>query len=306
MIEVKGITKTFGSHVALHDLSCTIESSRIYGLVGSNGAGKSTLIRLMAGVFRPDSGVITISGAPVFDNPGVKQRMVYVSDDIYFLPQSNMDRMALLYTAAYPSFSMSRFVELSNLFGLDTKAALSSFSKGMRRQAAVILALSCHADYIFLDETFDGLDPVMRELVKRVIYGEMEQRGATAVIASHSLRELEDTCDQLALLHKGGLVFESDIQNLKTSLFKVQVAFKQAFDKKVFEGVDVVRFSRQGSVALAIVRGDRGSVQEKLRAQNPLLVEILPLTLEEVFIHEMEALGYSFDDGNLDAVEGMQ
>lgn len=306
MIEVKGITKTFGSHVALHDLSCTIESSRIYGLVGSNGAGKSTLIRLMAGVFRPDSGVITISGAPVFNNPGVKQRMVYVSDDIYFLPQSNMDRMALLYTAAYPSFSMSRFVELSNLFGLDTKAALSSFSKGMRRQAAVILALSCHADYIFLDETFDGLDPVMRELVKRVIYGEMEQRGATAVIASHSLRELEDTCDQLALLHKGGLVFESDIQNLKTSLFKVQVAFKQAFDKKVFEGVDVVRFSRQGSVALAIVRGDRDSVQEKLRAQNPLLVEILPLTLEEVFIHEMEALGYSFDDGNLDAVEGMQ
>ena len=306
MIEVKGITKTFGSHVALHDLSCTIESSRIYGLVGSNGAGKSTLIRLMAGVFRPDSGVITISGAPVFNNPGVKQRMVYVSDDIYFLPQSNMDRMALLYTAAYPSFSMSRFVELSNLFGLDTKAALSSFSKGMRRQAAVILALSCHADYIFLDETFDGLDPVMRELVKRVIYGEMEQRGATAVIASHSLRELEDTCDQLALLHKGGLVFESDIQNLKTSLFKVQVAFKQAFDKKVFEGVDVVRFSRQGSVALAIVRGDRDSVQEKLRAQNPLLVEILPLTLEEVFIHEMEALGYSFDDGSLDAVEGMQ
>ena len=306
MIEVKGITKTFGSHVALHDLSCTIESGRIYGLVGSNGAGKSTLIRLMAGVFRPDSGVITISGAPVFNNPGVKQRMVYVSDDIYFLPQSNMDRMALLYTAAYPSFSMSRFVELSNLFGLDTKAALSSFSKGMRRQAAVILALSCQADYIFLDETFDGLDPVMRELVKRVIYGEMEQRGATAVIASHSLRELEDTCDQLALLHKGGLVFESDIQNLKTSLFKVQVAFKQAFDKKVFEGVDVVRFSRQGSVALAIVRGDRDSVQEKLRAQNPLLVEILPLTLEEVFIHEMEALGYSFDDGSLDTVEGMQ
>lgn len=306
MIEVKGITKTFGSHVALHDLSCTIESGRIYGLVGSNGAGKSTLIRLMAGVYRPDSGSITISGAPVFDNPDVKQRVVYVSDDIYFLPQANMNRMALLYTAAYPAFSMSRFAELGSLFGLDTKAALSTFSKGMRRQAAVILALACQADYIFLDETFDGLDPVMRELVKRVIYGEMERRGATAVIASHSLRELEDTCDQLALLHQGGLVFESDIQNLKTSLFKVQVAFKQDFDRQVFEGADVVRFSKQGSVALAIVRGDRDFVQEKLRAQNPLLVEILPLTLEEVFIHEMEALGYSFDDGRLDAMEGMQ
>lgn len=306
MIEVKGITKTFGGHTALRDLSCTIENGRIYGLVGSNGAGKSTLIRLMTGVYRPDRGSIDIDGAPVFDNPLVKRRMVYVSDDIYFLPQANMRRMALLYAAAYPSFSMKRFEELSRMFGLDPKAPLSTFSKGMRRQAAVILALCCYADFIFMDETFDGLDPVMRELVKRVIYSEMEQRGATAVIASHSLRELEDTCDQLALLHKGGLVFESDVQNLKTSLFKVQVAFKAEFDRQVLDGIEVVSFTKQGSVALAIVRGDREQVRQKLMAQEPLLVEMLPLTLEEVFLHEMEALGYSFDNAVLADVEGMQ
>lgn len=306
MIEVKGITKTFGGHTALNDLSCTIENGRIYGLVGSNGAGKSTLIRLMTGVYRPDRGSIDIDGAPVFDNPLVKRRMVYVSDDIYFLPQANMRRMALLYAAAYPSFSMKRFEELSRMFGLDPKASLSTFSKGMRRQAAVILALCCYADFIFMDETFDGLDPVMRELVKRVIYSEMEQRGATAVIASHSLRELEDTCDQLALLHKGGLVFESDVQNLKTSLFKVQVAFKAEFDREVLDGIEVVSFTKQGSVALAIVRGDREQVRQKLMAQEPLLVEILPLTLEEVFLHEMETLGYSFDNAVLADVEGMQ
>ncbi|HWR22466.1 MAG TPA: ABC transporter ATP-binding protein [Feifaniaceae bacterium] len=306
MIEVKGVTKTFGGRAALNDLSCAIENGRIYGLVGSNGAGKSTLIRLMTGVYRPDRGGVAVNGAPVFDNPAVKRRMVYVSDDIYFLPQANMRRMALLYAAAYPSFSMKRFEEFSHMFGLDPKAPLTSFSKGMRRQAAVILALCCYADFIFMDETFDGLDPVMRELVKRVIYSEMEQRGATAVIASHSLRELEDTCDQLALLHKGGLVFESDIQNLKTSLFKVQVAFKGEFDRKVFEGTDVVSFTKQGSVALAIVRGDRGKVRQKLVAQDPLLVEVLPLTLEEVFIHEMEALGYSFDNAILADVEDMQ
>jgi ABC-type Na+ transport system ATPase subunit NatA/DNA-binding transcriptional regulator YhcF (GntR family) len=197
MIEVKGITKTFDGRAALHDLSCTIENGRIYGLVGSNGAGKSTLIRLMTGVYRPDRGGIAVDGAPVFDNPSVKRRMVYVSDDIYFLPQANMRRMALLYAASYPSFSMKRFEEFSHMFGLDPKASLSTFSKGMRRQAAVILALCCYADFIFMDETFDGLDPVMRELVKRVIYSEMEQRGATAVIASHSLRELEDTATSL-------------------------------------------------------------------------------------------------------------
>jgi ABC-2 type transport system ATP-binding protein len=234
MIEVRNVTKKFGELAALNEINCTIQGSRVYGLVGSNGAGKSTLLRLMAGVYRPTGGEITLDGVPVFNNPAAKKRMAYVSDDIYFLPQANMRRMAVFYAAAYEKFSYARFSELAELFKLNAGAPLSTFSKGMRRQAAIILALSCGADYLFLDETFDGLDPVLRELVKKLIYAEMEQRGAAAVIASHSLRELEDTCDQLALLHKGGLVFESDIQNLKTSLFKVQIAFSDPFGKEVF------------------------------------------------------------------------
>ncbi|MDL2217246.1 ABC transporter ATP-binding protein [Christensenellaceae bacterium OttesenSCG-928-M15] len=304
MIEVRNVTKKFGQFTALKDLSCSIDSGRIYGLVGSNGAGKSTLMRLMTGVYRPDGGEITVDGSAVYNHPAVKKRMVYVSDDIYFLPQANMKRMAMFYAAGHEGFSHERFKELSGLFGLNTIAPLSTFSKGMRRQAAVILSLCCGADFLFMDETFDGLDPVMRELVKKMIYMEMENRGATAVIASHSLRELEDTCDQLALLHKGGIVFESDIQNLKTSLFKVQVAFSAPFGKEVFEGIETVNFSKQGSVAMAIVRGDRAEVQKKLLGQNPLLVEILPLSLEEVFIHEMEALGYAFDETRIGELGG--
>lgn len=299
MIEVREVTKTFEKHTALKALSCTIQDGSIYGLVGSNGAGKSTLMRLIAGVYRANGGSVMVNGTPVFNNPEVKRRIVYVSDDIYFLPQASMQRMAAFYASAYPGFSPARFQELTKAFGLNDKAPLSTFSKGMRRQAAILLALSCNADYILLDETFDGLDPVKRELTKRALYAELERRNATAVIASHSLRELEDTCDQLALLHQGGLVFESDIQNLKTSLFKVQVAFKEAFGQEVFEGCEVVRFTRQGSVALAIVRGERDAVLERLQAHGPLLVEILPLSLEEVFLHEMEALGYAFDEAIL-------
>lgn len=296
MIEVRDVTKKFDSCTALQSLSCNIQRGSIYGLVGSNGAGKSTLLRLMTGVYRPNHGTILVDGQGVYDNPAVKGRMVYVADELYFLPQSNMRRMASLYAAAYPGFSHKRFLELCAIFKLQEKAPLSTFSKGMRRQAAIILALCCGAEYVFLDETFDGLDPVMRELVKRVIYAEMESRRTTAVIASHSLRELEDTCDQLALLHKGGIVFESDIQNLKTSLFKVQVAFSHAYDREAFEGMDVIRFSKQGSVSLAIVRGNKEEVTGKLRNMNPLLLEILPLSLEEVFVHEMEALGYTFNE----------
>ncbi len=301
MIEVNGLTKKFADKLALNNISCNIQSGSIYGLVGSNGAGKSTLLRLLAGVYRPDAGSVLINGGPVYNNPAMKREVVFVADELYFLPQSNMLRMAMLYAAAYPKFSHERFLELSGLFRLDAKAPLSTFSKGMRRQAAVILALSCRAQYLFLDETFDGLDPVMRELTKRAIYIEMEQRQATAVIASHSLRELEDTCDQLALLHRGGLVFESDVQNLTTALFKVQIAFDKEFGKEIFEGLDLVSYSKQGSVALSVMRGDRAAVEAKMSALSPLLLEILPLSLEEVFVYEMEALGYAFDS---DLLEG--
>lgn len=292
MISVQKVTKTFERFTAVSSLTCGIEQGCVYGLVGANGAGKSTLLRLIAGIYRPDSGEITLDGAPVYENPAVKARFALVPDELFFLPQATLNRMAGLYAAVYARFDRARFEELVKTFGLSPKKRISTFSKGMKRQAATILALSARPDYIFFDETFDGLDPVMREVVKKIIYADICDRGATAVLTSHSLRELEDTCDRLALLHKGGLVFENDVEHLKTSLFKVQIAFDAAFDQSKFEGLDIRHYLQKGSVANMIVGGAREQTVEKLRAMQPLLLDVLPLSLDEVCVYEMDALGY--------------
>lgn len=296
MIKAIGITKKFEDFTALYELNCTIPKGCIYGMVGSNGAGKSTFLRLLTGVYRPEAGVITIDDEPVYENPAMKKRIAYVPDDLYFLPASNIRRMAALYEAVYPDFDRKRFQSLTEIFRLNVSKSLNTFSKGMRRQAATILAISCRPDYIFFDETFDGLDPVMRNLVKSMICQDVLERGATAIITSHSLRELEDTCDQLALLHQGGIVLESDIQDLKTSLFKIQIAFPCEYDRDFFRDIDVVHFSKRGSVSNLIVRGDREETADRLRRMQPSVLDILPLSLEEVFTYEMEALGYAFGD----------
>jgi ABC-2 type transport system ATP-binding protein len=286
----------FDGFAALKDMSCVIPDGVIYGLVGSNGAGKSTFLRLISGVYKSKSGEITVDGAPLYENPEVKKDILYVPDDLYFLPQSSMRVMADFYAAAYEKFSFERFYNLTKTFGLDPNANINTFSKGMKRQAATVLALSAMPKYLFFDETFDGLDPVMRNLVKQVIYNDVIERNTTTIITSHSLRELEDTCDQLALLYQGGIVFESDIQDLKTSLFKIQVAFDSMFDRTKFDGINILNYEQMGSVATFIVKGDREAIVERLRGMNPLLLDVLPLNLEEVFIYEMEALGYAFKD----------
>ena len=296
MIGANNVTKKFDNFTALDGISCKIESGCIYGLVGSNGAGKSTFLRVLAGVYRADKGSVTIDGEPIYENPSVKKKILLVPDDLYFLPGASMLRMKKLYKAVYPDFDDKRFSELADCFGLDIKKNLNTFSKGMRRQAATVLALSARPEYIFFDETFDGLDPIMRNVVKRLICEDILDRSATAIITSHSLRELEDTCDQLSLLHKGGLVFESDIQNLKTSLFKVQIAFDHEYDESKFTGMDILKFTKRGSVSNIIVRGDRDLTVAALSSMKPTLLDVLPLSLEEVFTYEMEALGYKISD----------
>ncbi|MEA4940591.1 MAG: ABC transporter ATP-binding protein [Christensenella sp.] len=296
MIKARKLTKRFGEVEALVNLNCNIPQGCIYGLVGANGSGKSTFLRLCNGIYQPDEGNISINGGEVFDNPSVKEHCVFVPDDLYFLPQSNLNRMMQLYESMYPFFSKARYKELCAAFKLSATRPLNTFSKGMRRQAATILALSAMTDYVFFDETFDGLDPVMRNLVKGMLYDEVLERGCTAVVTSHSLRELEDTCDQLSLLYEGGIVFESDVQNLKTTLFKVQVAFSQEYDRSMFDELDILAFNKQGSVSNLIIRGDSAKCKAIIAAKDPLILEILPLTLEEVFLYEMEALGYSFEE----------
>ena len=295
MIRAAGITKKFVSFTALDEVTCNIMDGCVYGLVGSNGAGKSTFLRVLAGIYKPDEGVAYFDDEPVYENPSVKEQISFVAEELYFLTGSNMKKMALMYKRLYDNFDMDRFNELSKIFGLDPDKNIANFSKGMRRQASIILTLSTRAKYMFFDETFDGLDPVMRNLVKKLICDDVAEKGSTVIITSHSLRELEDICDHLALLHKGGLVLDSDVLEMKTTQFKVQVAFEEKFNESKFWDMNITRYRQEGSVANMIVNGDREEMIKRFRDMNPIILDILPLTLEEVFTYEMEALGYEFN-----------
>ena len=295
MIRAAGITKKFGSFTALDEVTCNIMDGCVYGLVGSNGAGKSTFLRVLAGIYKPDEGGAYFDDEPVYENPYVKEQISFVADELYFLTGSNMKKMALMYKRLYDNFDMDRFNELTKIFGLDPDKNIANFSKGMRRQASIILTLSTRAKYMFFDETFDGLDPVMRNLVKKLICDDVAEKGSTVIITSHSLRELEDICDHLALLHKGGLVLDSDVLEMKTTQFKVQVAFEEKFNESKFWDMNITRYRQEGSVANMIVNGDREEMIKRFRDMNPIILDILPLTLEEVFTYEMEALGYEFN-----------
>lgn len=295
MIRAELLTKEFDGYKALDNVSCEIPEGCIYGMVGSNGAGKSTFLRLVSGVYRPEQGTVMIDDEPVYENPHIKNRIAFVPDDLYFVHNATMKKTAKFYAGVYRDFDYATFELLADTFKLDPSKPVSAFSKGMKRQAAIILAISCRPKYLFLDETFDGLDPVMRALVKSIICRDVEERKATAILTSHSLRELEDTCDQLALLHRGGLIFESDISDLKTSLFKVQIAFLEEYGRERFDSLEMLHFAKSGSVSNIILRGDKEKVTAALREMKPVILDVLPLSLEEVFTYEMEALGYSFD-----------
>lgn len=297
MITTTQLTKRFGSHTALEDIHSSIPGGSIFGLVGSNGAGKSTYLRLLAGIYAPDSGIVTVEGEPLYDNPGAKGRLTYVSDDCYFLPGASIRRMAQLYAAAYPGFNRLKLQALCQLFGLDPAKPLNTFSKGMRRQGALCLALCCQTDILLLDEVFDGLDPAVRNGARKLLYEAVCERGTTVVLTSHSLRELEDTCDQLALLHRGGLVLQSDVQQLKARLMKVQIVLSKPLEPRDIEamGLELLRFTRYGSVAHLILRGTYDQVLTQLSLLEPLLCEAVPLSLEEVFIYELAARGYAFE-----------
>ena len=295
MIKTEGLTKIFDKYIALNSVDCTINKGCICGIVGSNGAGKSTFLRLLAGVYKADKGSIYIDDMPVFDNPDIKAKIAYVPDELYFIPNATIEYMMELYDSIYPGYNKEKCLSLAAKLKLNPKQNVNTFSKGMKRQAATILALSAETEYIFFDETFDGLDPVIRNFVKSIICEEVYERKATAIITSHSLRELEDICDQLALLHKGGLILQSDIDNLKTSHCKIQMAFSYDYDETLFNHIEHLRFKKTGSVSSMIVKGNLEDTKRTIEAMNPILLDILPLTLEEVFSYEMETLAYNFD-----------
>lgn len=294
MIEIKNLSKKFNNNFVLENLNCNIKDNAIYGLVGANGAGKSTLLRLINSIYKADRGDILIDGENVYDNVDLKQEMVFVPDDLFFYSGYSLLDMANYYQALYKKFDMNYVIDKANILKLNINAKISSFSKGMKRQCALLCALATHAKYMFFDETFDGLDPVVRKLFKSLLADAISEN-STIIMTSHNLRELEDICDNLGLLYKGNILFESDIDTLKTNMFKVQISLKEDFDKTTFKGLKILSFKKVGSVATIIIDGLDDENKKKLDKLNPVILDYLPLTLEEIFIYQMEALGYEFE-----------
>ena len=297
MIEAKAVSKSFDGFLALNDLDMTVPRGSIYGLVGPNGAGKSTILRHLCGVYRPDSGVITIEGQPVYEHPAIKERMVVIPDDVYYYGSASVREMMKFYRGMYPTFSMERFEKLAEAFPeVDAKRPIRRMSKGMQKQAAFWLAMSCCPDYLLLDEPVDGLDPVMRRQVWSLLMGDVAERGTTVLVSSHNLRELEDVCDHVGILSHGQVVIERSLSQLPGTTVKLQVAFPDGVQPGLPQGMEVLHQSQLGRVYTYIVRGRADEVQQQVAAVHPLFVEALPLSLEEIFIYEMGGNDYAVRD----------
>ena len=292
MITGKGIFKKFENKIALDKISFHIDDGCIYGLVGSNGSGKSTLLRLISGVYRADGGEICVDGIPAFDNPLIKSQIAFLGDTPYFLPQSNLSDMARFYASLYPDFSYDEYNRLLSIFPLNPKARLSTFSKGMQRQASLILLLSTKPRYILLDEAFDGLDVVMRKVLGNILMDGVEKSGITAIIASHNLRELESLCDHIGLIHEGKMIMDGAIEGIRDKVHKIQVAFSSVPETKIFEKLDLIKLERTGSLVQIIARGDRKEILDYINSLCPLFAECIEPTLEEMFMYELEVTGY--------------
>lgn len=293
MIEIKNVSKSFDAVKAVDSIQAVIEEGHVFGLIGTNGAGKSTLMRLMCGVFKPDEGEVLVDGEPVYDNPSAKARMFYISDDQYFFRNGTPKDMLRLYQTYYPDFDGQKWQDMMEKFGLDVGRKINTFSKGMKKQLSVVCGICANTKYLLCDETFDGLDPVMRQAVKAVFIREMELRGLTPIVASHNLRELEDICEYVGLLHKGGILFERDIDEMKLNIHKVQCVIKEeAMLCRLREHLNIMTMDNRGALYTFTVRGERMAVENYLEQLSLIFYELLPLSLEEIFISETEVKGY--------------
>lgn len=304
MIELKEITKKFDNVVVLDNIDLTINKGTAFGLLGSNGAGKSTILRLISGIYNQEGGEITVDGDTVYDNVKTKRRVFFVNDETIQFSKFTLVELKDFYKDYYPKFSEELFEKMRSTINLPKDRKISTFSKGMKRQAIVIIAIACQTDYLLLDEAFDGLDPTMRIIVKRMLVDAMLDRNLTTIISSHNLKEINELCDTVALLHDGKIVFSRELDSVKGNIHKVQAVFPQVsenlpqnytIDELVGEGLEVLHFEKSQSVYHIIVKGDTEIIKEKIQAKNPVVMDIIPLTLEEIFIYEMEVLGYDFN-----------
>ncbi|MBR7071401.1 MAG: ABC transporter ATP-binding protein [Clostridia bacterium] len=292
MITARNLTKRFGDRVAFDNVSFEMEEGAVCGLVGSNGSGKSTLLRLISGVYRADSGSIGIDGIETFDHPMLKSKIAFLGDTPYFLPQSTLAEMSRFYSSLYPNFNAETFRQLQSVFPLDARKRLTAMSKGQQRQAALMLLLATEPQYLLMDEAFDGLDVVMRRVLANLIMDGVENRGMTTVIASHNLRELEDLCDHVALIHDGKMLFNDETERLKGGLHKVQAAFRGVPEESAFDGLNVLKCDRTGSLLQMVIRGDEEEILEYFKRFDPVFLESVAPSLEEMFVYELEVTGY--------------
>ena len=294
MIEVKGLVKSFDGFRALDGLTLTAPKGAVYGLVGPNGAGKSTLIRHLAGIYRQDAGEALVDGQPVYENPAVKARLAYIPDDIFYYTQASIRDMAQFARSLYPRFDAERYDKLRELFGLDEKRPMRKLSKGQQKQAAFQIAMAQRPDYVILDEPVDGLDPVMRRQVWSVLMSDVEQYGTTVLVSSHNLRELEDVCDHVGIMNHGKMLIERGLSELQENLVKIQLAYPDG--GALPEGLEIVHESATGRLRQLILRGTAAELTEKLSPTQPLFMDVLPLTLEEIFIYELGGADYEVKD----------
>ncbi len=284
MIQATGVVKQYGSFRALDGLSLTVPKGSVYGLVGPNGAGKSTLIRCITGAFRPEQGESTLEGENVWENPRVKARMAHIPDEIFFYPQSNLTDLQRFYAGFYPGFDKELWGRLEPVFQLPRKTPLRRFSKGMQKQAAFWLALACRPEVLILDEPVDGLDPMMRRQVWQLLLGDVAQNGTTVLVSSHNLRELEDVCDRVGILDKGRMLLERSLSDLQENMAKIQMV---PGENGAPQGLDVLHESRSGRLLTLVVRGRPEEIRERVAAAQPVYFDLLPLSLEEIFIYEL-------------------
>lgn len=292
MIEVKNVSKAFEDLEALSNVNITVKKGSIYGLLGSNGAGKTTLLKTLAGVYRQDLGTVHINEEEVYENIHIKSKVQFIADALYFFSQYTIKDMANYYRSIYSTWNEERYEKLKLVFNIDVNKKIQRLSKGMQRQVAFWLSLSVMPEVLILDEPLDGLDPVMRQKVKNLIIQDVAEREMTVIISSHNLRELEDLCDYIGILHKGSVILEKDLDDLKSDIHKIQVAFKENVKEQVLPNNQVLYEEERGSVKLLIVRGNKESVVKQLSKYEPVILDILPLTLEEIFVYEMGDVGY--------------
>lgn len=295
MIEIKDVMKSFENKNVLNHLNVTISSGSIFGLIGPNGAGKSTLLYLLNGISKCDEGSILFDGKDVYENPDVKKDILFISDDPYYFHFATIDEMKDFYLTFYPQFNLETYQHYVDLFRLPQNKPLKDYSKGMKRQAMLALALAIAPKYLLLDEAFDGLDPVMRLAFKKAI-NQMIDENMTVIISSHNLRELEDICDSFGILDNGCMTTSGDLYDIKDHIHKIQLAFKEELNKEEFSHLDVLSFHKQSRVINMVVKGDINEIKDYLRMFNPIMLEVLPVNLEEIFIYEMERKGYGIYD----------